>query len=590
MNIEELNTQLEYLDETKSLIKQAIIDKGQSISENDTFRSFVQKINDIETGIEVANIPIWYSEAGISTSNPIEYEIENKTPISAWVMDKTTQLTRVDDYSTIRTIPEVGDLYIAISGFLRNNATEYYICLYQIEEITESGNELYLVVVPLVGERQDNFCTAIGLNTNVLKSGTQILGVSGKSTIVDTEEDNNAATSGDVVYGKIAYVNGQQIIGTVDEISAPDNFTGNISSFQDYSSFEPNTYIVQIANPTGQSARKVVIDPGAKMEGTISYSDMANQISNLQASNIKSGVSILGVNGSYSGTDTSDATALASNIEIGKTAYVNGQKITGSLNVVDNQGHPVDNSDPTNVTLNWDMGSSLLLQTAYDRQVPVIIKPNDPFYMAINKSTMASIISLTADKIKQGETILGITGTYDGPTLPYGRMLDNLDNINNTQISLRQDLSAITFVGDISGYSTTSGESYPITDCKIDSHSSMAVLANQGDVATAIGLTANKIKLGETILGVTGTYSDAMKEYASETAMNNDIANIQEGEVVKVVVTSGIAGDVDNPLTTTTTHFIKETTMKKLVKEEDTISPQEYEENVNLADDILGTE
>lgn len=103
-------------------------------------------------------------------------------------------------------------------------------------------------------------------------------------------------------------------------------------------------------------------------------------------------------------------------------------------------------------------------------------------------------------------------------------------------------------------------------------------------------IQASNIKSGVTILGVQGTYSDAMKEYASETAMNNDIANIQEGEVVKVVVTSGIAGDVDNPLTTTTTHFIKETTMKKLVKEEDTISPQEYEENVNLADDILGTE
>ena len=99
------------------------------------------------------------------------------------------------------------------------------------------------------------------------------------------------------------------------------------------------------------------------------------------------------------------------------------------------------------------------------------------------------------------------------------------------------------------------------------------------------------IKKDVTIFGITGTYAGAtMKEYASETAMNNDIANIQEGEVVKVVVTSGIAGDVDNPLTTTTTHYIKETTMKKLVKEEDTISPQEYEENVNLADDILGTE
>lgn len=352
MNIEKLNTQLDYLDETKGLIKQAIIDKGQSISENDTFRSFVQKINDIETGLDTANIPIWYSEAGIGTSEPIEYEIENKTPIRAWVMNKTTQLTRVDDYSTIRTIPEVGDLYIAISSFIRSSATEYYICLYQIEEVTESGNELNLVVIPLVGERQDNFCTAIGLNTNVLKSGTQILGVSGKSTIVDTEEDNNAATSGDVVYGKIAYVNGQQVVGSIDNTS--DN--------------------VQVQD------------------------------------------------------------------------YPDNTKVTV-------QQYSLDTTE-----------------------------------------------------------LLAFSGRYDG----LKRIVDTSHNV--------------------------------------------LVSAEVSKVANYIGLTADKIKQGETILGIAGTYAGAtMKEYASETEMNNDIANIQEGEVVKVVASG------------TTTHYIKETTMKKLVKEEDTI-------------------
>ncbi len=49
--------------------------------------------------------------------------------------------------------------------------------------------------------------------------------------------------------------------------------------------------------------------------------------SNLVAGNIKSGSSILGVNGSY----TNDATAASSDILTGKTAYVNGTKITGSM-------------------------------------------------------------------------------------------------------------------------------------------------------------------------------------------------------------------------------------------------------------------
>lgn len=59
--------------------------------------------------------------------------------------------------------------------------------------------------------------------------------------------------------------------------------------------------------------------------------------SNLTAANIKSGVKIFNVTGSYagsgssSGTDTSDATATKSDIARGKTAYVQGEKVTGTL-------------------------------------------------------------------------------------------------------------------------------------------------------------------------------------------------------------------------------------------------------------------
>lgn len=59
--------------------------------------------------------------------------------------------------------------------------------------------------------------------------------------------------------------------------------------------------------------------------------------SNLTAGNIRSGVKIFNVTGSYAGssssggTDTSDADATASDIAKGKTAYVNGEKVTGTL-------------------------------------------------------------------------------------------------------------------------------------------------------------------------------------------------------------------------------------------------------------------
>lgn len=50
-NEKELITKkLEYLNETKEIIKEAIIEKGQAVSEDDTFREYANKIKDIQTG------------------------------------------------------------------------------------------------------------------------------------------------------------------------------------------------------------------------------------------------------------------------------------------------------------------------------------------------------------------------------------------------------------------------------------------------------------------------------------------------------------------------------------------------------------
>lgn len=57
--------------------------------------------------------------------------------------------------------------------------------------------------------------------------------------------------------------------------------------------------------------------------------------SNIRPENIKAGANILGVDGSYEGVDTSDATALPENILQGKTAYANNEKITGTMEEYD---------------------------------------------------------------------------------------------------------------------------------------------------------------------------------------------------------------------------------------------------------------
>lgn len=53
--------------------------------------------------------------------------------------------------------------------------------------------------------------------------------------------------------------------------------------------------------------------------------------SSIKPENIKKGANILGVEGGYEGIDTSDATVSPSQILVGQTAYVNGQKIEGTM-------------------------------------------------------------------------------------------------------------------------------------------------------------------------------------------------------------------------------------------------------------------
>ena len=66
----------------------------------------------------------------------------------------------------------------------------------------------------------------------------------------------------------------------------------------------------------------------------------ANASSNLVASYIKSGITIGGITGTLEVLDTSDADATPEDIAYGKTAYVDGQKITGTrLNTV--EGAPI---------------------------------------------------------------------------------------------------------------------------------------------------------------------------------------------------------------------------------------------------------
>lgn len=169
---------------------------------------------------------------------------------------------------------------------------------------------------------------------------------------------------------------------------------------------------------------------------------------NIVAGNIKDGVTILGVTGDYSGTDTSDADATALDIYQGKTAYVNGQKITGAVrnyqigNGPDLFDFGYDYINNQELTLSQVAGNmryengldAITIQTA-----AVGIGNRFAFYndnklkTKVRADAVRSKFGITADNIKSGVSILGVSGTLSEMTQSeYENAISIADNILGT--------------------------------------------------------------------------------------------------------------------------------------------------------------
>ena len=145
-------------------------------------------------------------------------------------------------------------------------------------------------------------------NTNLLNINEMIDGVYSITGNGGINTSDATATSSDILDGKTAYANGQKVTGTMV----------NHGSISFTISSKSQSYTI----------------PAGYYSGSGNVSISSDEQNKIIASNIKSGVSILGVDGAYEGDgglDTSDATAAAADILNGKTAYVNGIKITGSI-------------------------------------------------------------------------------------------------------------------------------------------------------------------------------------------------------------------------------------------------------------------
>lgn len=173
-----------------------------------------------------------------------------------------------------------------------------------------------------------------------------------------TDTSDATAAADDILSGKTAYVKGAKVTGT---IAAAGTITGdlgvtggaswnsggisgsgtvtikNVHQTAGYTSgYNNGTLTVNVPNNRLLNGRTVM--PSTVSQKIANAEDIAyGAISvagdaNLVAGNIKKGVSIFGVSGTAEeGVDTSEATAAAGDILSGKSAYVKGAKVTGTI-------------------------------------------------------------------------------------------------------------------------------------------------------------------------------------------------------------------------------------------------------------------
>lgn len=267
--------------------------------------------------------------------------------------------------------------------------------------------------------------------------------------------------------------------------------------------------------------------------------------------NIKDGVQIFDIEGTYEGIDTSDATATVNDIVEDTTAYVNGVKLEGAL--AERRGQHANVDLATGYDLTRDDGNGFLKfkihkYENYGSTPDEMAIDNDTIFKGdLDYSDIVTVSGLRANIIKKNETILGVTGTLEtsgtdtsDATATINDLIQNTTAyVNGAKLSgtikderhNRIDIN----VGNIDVYGGTvlyvdggisSSSTYSAIAINERSHLDALINLTEPTITNGIGLAPNKIKIGETILGITGTYT------GGSSISNNDIMFVEPGNVI----------------------------------------------------------